>query len=244
MKEPPQLSRYRARQSATSKGPGSHFTSPQKRVPARKSQQKAIPFLDLENRRHRLQKELDQLLLASAIGCSVSDPASISPSVRMDVDPVSIPCDNDDQWEDVIHDASVPNQAPNDSAAIKVPTKKKCLTPDEATISLYAKWQALLPTLVEPLLAYTSDSVGKVSQPVREDLVCACNHGPSCETKQTSILCLYFDRTFHHNYLAISNLIDGFGCRFYYCECETLFMPASHQDPHTPWLVSNSSRAS
>ncbi|KAF8178009.1 hypothetical protein BJ912DRAFT_856565, partial [Pholiota molesta] len=92
-------------------------------------------------------------------------------------------------------DAPAPSQPPDNPTSLQMPAKKR-LTPDQATITLYTKWQALLPQLVEPLLAFTAESIGKAAQVVETTVGGSCkSEGLFCDTKVASILCLYFDRT-------------------------------------------------
>jgi hypothetical protein len=57
--------------------------------------------------------------------------------------------------------------------------------------SLHERWMSLLPTLVDPFLAYITSSRGSPVNPV-SDLNSKCLG--TCEKKTTNILCLYLDR--------------------------------------------------
>lgn len=77
--------------------------------------------------------------------------------------------------------------------------KKKRITPDQATTILYEKWKALLPLLVDDILAYTSASIGIATQTVGSEIKGLCRTS-SCsglsDLKVTKVTCLYFDRQF------------------------------------------------
>lgn len=191
------VSRYRGKQPALKSGQGSLLITPEKRAPKRKTRQKTVPFLDLNNKRRRLEQELECLL-------SPVDHVILHP----DSDHSLTPEGSDDLWEDV--DVDQPNivdppdivdpplyPPPSACKETTSASKKKRLTPDQATINLYTKWRTLLPRLAEPLLAYTAQSIGKALEPVINDLKGQCDRGGiACEVKENSILCIYFDRAF------------------------------------------------
>jgi len=82
---------------------------------------------------------------------------------------------------------------------IKAPAQKENLpkrtAPDEETLKLYSKWQALIPTLRDDYLYYTSMSKGKVIQPVGAKIIGVCDcHMNSCKSRVAEITCLYYDR--------------------------------------------------
>lgn len=186
---PAPLSRYRGGQTSVTSGLGSHFVSPHKRPHRWNTQKKGtVAFIDLEARREQLRKELDALLAPNDTSTSALS-SSDDPAASMDVDP-------DDQWvdEEPLHEITQP---PDDPRPITTPNKTKRVTPDQAAIDLYAKWQALIPSLVEPLLAYTSDSIGKAARAVAAELEGSCKGSiSSCERKEAVLQCLYFDRTY------------------------------------------------
>ncbi|KAH7916902.1 hypothetical protein BV22DRAFT_980061, partial [Leucogyrophana mollusca] len=65
--------------------------------------------------------------------------------------------------------------------------------PDTSAIRLYQSWQAAIPTLVHAHLAYFSATAGQHLK-LPDGIVSACNG--DCETKASSITCLYFDREY------------------------------------------------
>lgn len=137
-----QLSRYRGGQTAATSGPGFHFVSPQKCAPKRKTEQKATSFLDLETKRCRLQKELEELLSSTTPNTAASSSDGLAASNDMDVDP-------DDQWvnETPDHDVNdIPSQLPDNSTPVKIPSKKKqarvqFLVPDDPEDAPYCASQ-------------------------------------------------------------------------------------------------------
>lgn len=193
------LSRQRARLTATNYGPGSHFTSPQKgRAPKRKAEQKATTFLDIENKRRRLQEQFESLLSSSSSTPLNSDSFSTADNTLEAAKGMVTNNDDsepDDQWVDE------PETAPCQPPTPKIlQAKKRRTIPDFAAQNLYAKWRVLLPSLVEPLLGYLSDSVGKPLQSIDENLKAKCQGGSRrCEVKNTAVLCLYFDCKYHYS---------------------------------------------
>ncbi|KAF9479003.1 hypothetical protein BDN70DRAFT_807721 [Pholiota conissans] len=99
------------------------------------------------------------------------------------------------QWVDEVEIEGFPPSWPTQaSTPSKSPGKQKRVTPDQAAVNLYAKWQALLPKLVEPLLEYTLNSIGNPTQAVGKVLgAAACSRSSVCEVKEASVLCLYYD---------------------------------------------------
>ncbi len=157
--------------------------------PKRKTTQKVTAFLDIENKRRRLQEQFESLLSSSSHTPMELDNVS-NPNDALDAENHTDADDSEGQWVD---EPQIPPCPPPTS---KVPLgKKRRLVPSIANQNLYAKWRVLLPSLVEPLLGYISHSVGKPLQPIGEDLKANCQGGSRlCEIKMTTILCLYFDR--------------------------------------------------
>ena len=186
------LSKFRASQLAVSSGLGTHLVSPEKRAPKRKLATTATIFFDLQGKKRRAQKELDELL--SRHKAPVAAPGSDKPasSSQMEVDP-----SGEEEWEDEVEAEPGPQASNKPVEFLAFPTKPskaKRLVPDIRSLNLYCKWRVLLPTLVEPLLAYTADSIGKAARAVEGDLAAACQEAPFCEISETIVLCLYFDR--------------------------------------------------
>jgi hypothetical protein len=75
--------------------------------------------------------------------------------------------------------------------------KKKSITPDQATFVLHENWKALLPLLVDDILAYTTASVGALIQTVGPELKGFCYSPSLCsklsDLNVTKVTCLYFD---------------------------------------------------
>ncbi|KAF8885719.1 hypothetical protein CPB84DRAFT_127943 [Gymnopilus junonius] len=73
------------------------------------------------------------------------------------------------------------------------------------SIALYKKWKTLLPLLVKLLLAYMAGSIGKPVQIVSLDLEGYGEYkcGASCEVREVTILCLYFDHMYNWHWLFI-----------------------------------------
>ncbi|KIM55135.1 hypothetical protein SCLCIDRAFT_48836, partial [Scleroderma citrinum Foug A] len=63
--------------------------------------------------------------------------------------------------------------------------------PDQSTERLYNSWRSLIPTLIEPLLEYTSRTLGKHLPPLLST-ISFCKKC-DCERRTARILCLLFD---------------------------------------------------
>lgn len=190
------LSHRRARQSAVTGGLGNHDSSPnKKRNEKRKTQVTTSSSFDAAAKKRRLEATLIQLLA----------PHSSSASTDKQID-------NDNDWEDIdmdetpieptLDDETLPQPeneivTQSDDGNCKPKGRPKRLTPNQATQNLYDSWRLLLPTLVDDLLAYTSDSVGSVVKHVEGELHGECTTG--CISKVSKITCLYYDREFSIN---------------------------------------------
>ncbi|KAF8911100.1 hypothetical protein CPB84DRAFT_1842352 [Gymnopilus junonius] len=132
------------------------ISSPEKHAPKWKTQKKVVISLDQANKRHCLERDFQSLLA----GCSktanpVCEPPNDTHEGSTPEELTSSLVGIDDEWEDV----------QNDGDRIKL-GKTRHTTPNQAAAALYMKWQALLPTLLEPLLRYMSDMMGKPLQPL------------------------------------------------------------------------------
>lgn len=67
----------------------------------------------------------------------------------------------------------------------------------DATLKLYSSWASILPTLVEPLLEYEHQSIGKpLTSPSSILRECINGRQLDCEFKTFNILCLFPDRKY------------------------------------------------
>ena len=185
-----------------SSGLGVHFTLPTKaRNPKRKTQTQASSTLDPLSKQHRLETKLAQLLAPNTL----NDQAIPAGSQNLAVECA-------EAWEDS-EEACAMHNFPGDgynieesnhpftssdtvcsTDSLKIGSgNTRCLTPNQAAINLYAKWQATVPTLVDDILSYYSSSVGRKIKPVNGLVEEGC---PSCicvEFKSLNILVLYFN---------------------------------------------------
>ena len=202
---PPAMSKFRARLPAVTHGFGTQVISPKKRSSKKKHERPAKIFLDLDARRRRTQRELDELLKPTT---AAPDTPCVSDNCTPDRD---MEVDHDAAWVDENLDqaGNAPCTPVQQSAPATKPKKIKRLIPDIRSINLYCKWRVLLPTLVEPLLAYTSNSIGKAAITTGAELAADCKAKELyCEERESSVLCLYFDRTYHlyNNILGVFKL--------------------------------------
>ena len=194
--ELPKLTRFRANQPAVNFGAGKHIVSPQKSTSRNKFERNARIFIDLDDRLRRARKELDELLEPSEPPTPVPATSGINgaPDTGNDME-----VDHDDQWADEQLDESEANASstPPEQSAPATKRKTKRLIPDCRSLNLYCKWRGLLPTLIDPLLAYTSNSIGKPAVAVGVEIAAVCKDRALCEIRETPVLCLYFDRMYH-----------------------------------------------
>jgi len=158
---------------STSSGMGQHFSSPKRRRHKRKNQTDVIiPGQNVK--RQRLLQRLDDLL-----------------NCKLPVPPSSVT--NDALSDEIIEDASGdtdPIQHEDNSVDEDIHHNS---TPSVATCRLYDNWITVIPTVIESYLQYLAETIGKpLTSP--DAALFGCHGG--CEPKPTSLLCLYFDRTF------------------------------------------------
>jgi hypothetical protein len=77
---------------------------------------------------------------------------------------------------------------------------RRRIVPNTEASRLYSSWKALIPSLVDPLLQFISDSMGCVISPA-SNLYCECTR-QDCVAKTTSMTCIYYNRE--------SNITDKF----------------------------------
>ena len=216
------ISQERSRQPATSRGLGMHFTSPMKKRPGkRKTQVMTTTAFDATRKRQRLQADLAAMLATELPVIPEEEPGSMDDGVS------GQSCTIEEEVVGIGNWAELPGQGPFDPTGQEpggfdygfpelypenytnsgdknlqnnesAQTKKKRITPDQATLVLYKKWKDLLPLLVDDILAYTAASVGAAIQTVGPELKGLCYSPSSCpkssDLKATNVTCLYFDR--------------------------------------------------
>ncbi|KAG0695573.1 hypothetical protein DFH29DRAFT_984921 [Suillus ampliporus] len=69
--------------------------------------------------------------------------------------------------------------------------RKRRILPDKSTDTLYANWQKLIPTLVDPQLSYYARTLGQALEKTH-NVISACGTH-TCAHKRTNMLCLFFD---------------------------------------------------
>jgi len=155
----------------TSAGMGKHFTSPKKK----RDKKKTTTFVHLpaqEIKRKFLLAKFNALKVASA-------PEEPTPD--------SV----ESHWQDdelVVMNSPDPVPVP-ESGGLK--TTRRIL-PDTEAVRLYRSWGKLLPSLLDPFLAYTHASIAHIITPAG-DLKSHCT-AQTCTSKYAQIQCLYFDR--------------------------------------------------
>jgi hypothetical protein len=179
---------------------------------------------DATRKRQRLQADLEAMLATELPVIPEEEPDLMDESVEAEgyrrelpgqepFDPTSqelpegfdhgFPGTYPENYTDVDH--AFPENHPDNSSDSgddrnqeSVQAKKKRITPDQATFILYDKWKALLPLLLDDILAYTTTSVGVAIQTVGSELRGLCRSPSTCskslDLKATKVTCLYFDR--------------------------------------------------
>jgi hypothetical protein len=181
----PRISRIRSRQP-TALSMGNHFASPRKPRNKRKTTV-FVEVLGQDFKRCWLLEELDTLK-ARAQSTPESKPA----------DPLPFPNAFDPFLVAEPFDMFVPNDTDMEPMPMVTPPQpiltehKKSVHPDPEPMWLNNKWKTLIPSLVGSLVSYQTSSLGREVCPAT-NIVAGCQD-PTCETKSTSIMCLYMDR--------------------------------------------------
>jgi len=175
---PPSQYISRAQQPATSIGLGVQFTSPVKVRDKKKTTTIVIPPGHFQKKRRLLEK-------LEALKCPISV-SKLEPAPDHDAVPFCALEDAPDIYTD--NPAVSDSQKTNDPPTVKA---KNRILPDAQSNRLYQAWIELLPTLVDPLLQYRTQSVGSPLKPTKLD-----RHNCSCSyvTQSLEILCLFYDR--------------------------------------------------
>ncbi|KAF7439857.1 hypothetical protein PC9H_000194 [Pleurotus ostreatus] len=183
-------------------GLGQHYTSPKKAAPRRPTVLRPLGH-DLKKR--RLTDELNRLL---------ANPGATITAVP----DTAVPDVPSGEHDDRAHNAS---DALDNLAAQMItnmdmdpPTPRGTAPPPpkasgEASSKLYSSWASLLPTLVEPLLEYERQSIGKpLTSP--SSILRGCTNGRNidCEFRTLNMLCLFPD---HFRMLEVQG-----------CKCQTI----------------------
>jgi hypothetical protein len=188
----------RGDQPSTS-GLGLQFESPVKRRNKKKTTTYVIPPGNAAKRRRLLEK-LEKLKAPQPV-------ETRSPIV------------NEDHFTPVADDpalelAELPMHLADQSSIIH-PSQEREQTrrtvPDQTANNLYDKWAQVLPSLIDPLLAYVTESMGNIVKLVTL-LHCKCLK--SCTLKTSKILCLFYDRKSSGSFVVLLCLHDMTTCRF------------------------------
>ena len=179
----------RAKQRIVS-GLGQHYSSPIKKRDKKKTTQR----VEVPGQGYRMRKALGKI--AQLMSESKPEPPlSESTPGECTSETDDIPNFHSTALDDQVMDNDPtfqPENEPQPSSHSSSQRSQRRQLPDTEATNLYAAWLDLLPSLVAPLLAYTTVSKG---QPISAigDLRSSCER-EWCVTKTTSIQCLYFDR--------------------------------------------------
>lgn len=163
--------------------------SPRKARDKRKTQT-LIKIPGAEAKRRRLLAEMQQLMKPRG---EKSDPQVLPADLAHpgDCNDTAQHINVDDAHPLHSEDVGMLEHPSLDTPAIDTPVKRRIL-PDKSTNSLYYSWTALVPTLVNHLLRYFGRTQGKTLEIIRP-VISACET-TSCSPKQTTLVCLFFDR--------------------------------------------------
>jgi hypothetical protein len=204
------ISRDQGRQPATAHGMGTHYASPTKKRPGkRKTQVLTTIAFDTARKRQRLASRIEQIMSKDLPVMTEEDDEKLEgyPQEIGDIDeqtewaPFHGGSEAQESFDHGLEDDSNHHHHhPSDGFGLhteeEASTKKKRITPDQATLILYEKWKTALPSLVDDLLVYTTVSSGIPLQPAASELTLLCPTPTSCpsDEKSTNVTCLYFDR--------------------------------------------------
>ncbi|KAG2739058.1 hypothetical protein P692DRAFT_20756820 [Suillus brevipes Sb2] len=167
-------------------GLGQHFVSPRKARDKRKTQTLvALPGAQLK-RRHLLAQM--QRLMDPTSSQTVCSPRTTLGSPSGEADDMNIPNDFDFAGAEDQTSEEVFSERRTD---IEASPRKRRILPDKSTDTLYANWQKLVPTLIDPQLSYYARTLGQALEKTH-DVISACGTH-TCAYKRTNMLCLFFD---------------------------------------------------
>jgi hypothetical protein len=176
------MSRYLSRdKQLTSAGLGKHFASPKKQ----RDKKKTTTYV------HLPAKDLKRKTLLAKF--AALQQGSVPVPVESHTDNAHIPADFIDEPLEIATDdfeSSIP--------ASDTPKLTRRILPDTEAARLYTSWKKLLPSLLDPFLAYTNSSMARAIIPAG-DLASQCTV-QGCPSKSAQIQCLYFDRELTYNY--------------------------------------------
>jgi len=241
------ISQERSRQPATSRGLGTHFTSPVKKRPGkRKTRVMTTIAFDAGRKRQRLQADLDEIL-ASELPVIPEEEAGpthgrhieeqLEVVAKGEEPPEQEPSNLNCQGPEDLG-CGVPESYPEDDNILgnqePAPTKKRRITPNQAATILHEKWNALLPLLVDDILVYSTTSVGTPIQTVGSELKGLCSSPSSCsnssDLKATKVTCLYFDRKLDY-FFGCEGFLTRHYPRFQDHHCFHLLLPLREPSP-------------
>jgi hypothetical protein len=174
---------------------GKVYCSPNRPRDKRKTRTTVYIAENVEQHRDLLRK-LELLKQGAKVEAPLSDGCASQPTVA------------DDEWVEelmetdsgLFQDNNCDDTVPNEKTKTNGATHRR-ITPDATANHLYSNWRSLIPTLVDSLLFYKNQTMGKVIAPLPCTLG-ECNRG--CEAvKSSKILCLFLDREFPSPYVLL-----------------------------------------
>lgn len=166
-----------------SSGLGHHFVSPKKPRDKNKTQ-KIIELPGVAAKRRRLLTQMEQLM----------NPESKKNTNSVHIEEVTEIISNSDDFdvnmaEIPVPDLDIPAESPSTTPLEE--SRKRRVVPDKSMEMLYDSWKALIPSLIDPYLKYSARTLA-TALTISPNTISACAT-PSCDFKQTSIVCLFFD---------------------------------------------------
>jgi hypothetical protein len=163
-----------------SSGLGRHFVSPQK-VRDKKKTQTLIELPGAQAKRRRLLAVMEDLMNPEHQASKSPAP----PAARVIDEPP-------DPGDDCVMDDVKEFVSEEGTDFTGGQAKSKRRIPDNSINTLYSSWSSLIPTLVEPQVKYYARTRGQPLERTHE-VISACAT-LKCESKRTTLICLYFDR--------------------------------------------------
>jgi hypothetical protein len=175
----------------TSTGLGHHFVSPKKSRDKKKTQT-TVQIPGAASKHSEILARISELMKPQA-----QDPeASSFSSTLLPQNNAMVVSEADDTISHNydIEDLTTVDEGPSHIADVMHEDTTRRLLPDKLADNLYRSWKALIPTLVDPQLKYTTRTHG---QPLLEvcPVISSCTYY-GCAQKRSSIVCLFFDRKY------------------------------------------------
>lgn len=176
-------------------GLGINFSSPLRPRDKKKTATRVV-FPDRKAKRQKLLDKLTALEAAVGIPSPPPTPSHSLPHTPLKFTPLSPQVSSPPVVTNSPVQSSLPNQSTEDND--ELPHKKpRRILPNAESFRLYNNWHRLVPTLVDPLLAYTNDTIGR-GLPLFPSSIGDC-HQNCIDGRLTKVTCLLLDCMYIYN---------------------------------------------